>query len=107
MTLTLAAVAGFCAYLIPLYDAVVASRAAHPSARARAIPLARYLQADHDLTATRGGLPQHAVLAALAEPGRLPRPVLVEPGRLAAPDGSVWRPGPDHRPDLSRSPPAR
>jgi hypothetical protein len=100
-------VAGFFAYLIPLYDAVLAAPAAQPSVRARAVPLARYLQADHDLTATRGSLPRLAVLAAAVEPGRLPRPALVEPRRLDDPDGPGWRPTPDQRPDLSRSPPGR
>lgn len=107
LLLARAAAVGFLAYLIPLYDVVLANPAAHASDRARSIPLARYLQADHDLTATRGSLPRLAVLAAAAEPPRLPQPVLVEPRRLDDPDSPGGHPRPPHRADLSRSPPGR
>jgi fermentation-respiration switch protein FrsA (DUF1100 family) len=106
LLLALAAAAGFFAYLMPLFDGALAPATAHPLDRSRATPLGRYLRADHDLTARRASLPD-LVAAAAPEPVRLARPVLVERGRLDAPDASGWRPTPGHPPDLSRSPPGR
>jgi hypothetical protein len=98
---------GFIAYLIPLWDAVLAGPAAHPLDRSRALPLGRYLQASHDLTARRGNLPHLDALAAAPAPAHVPRPSLMEVNRLDDAGAPGWHPSADHRPDLSRSPPGR
>ncbi len=103
--LALAVGIGFFAYLIPLCQTVLASPGTHPVERARATPLTRYLQADHDLTTGRASLPL-AVLAGAPEPARLLHPLL-QPGRLGDRDAPGQRSSPHARPDLSRSPPGR
>ncbi len=103
--LALGAVAGFLAYLLPLCDALLAAPA-HPLVRARGTPLARQLQADHDPSAA-GSASFLAVLGLAPDPARLPPPALGEPRRCEDRDPSGWPPDPEHRPDLSRSPPGR
>jgi hypothetical protein len=99
-------VAGILAYLLPLCDALLAAPA-HPLVRARGISLARQLQAEHDPSAAGGGASFLAVLGLAPDPARLPAPALAEPRRFEDRDRSGWPPDPDHRPDLSRSPPSR
>ncbi|MGH7265482.1 MAG: hypothetical protein ACREMB_11605, partial [Candidatus Rokuibacteriota bacterium] len=70
--LCLAALLGFLAYLIPLVPASEPGDAAHP------VPLARYLTADHDLTATRQGVFHVAVPGAPVERPGLARPARAE-----------------------------
>jgi hypothetical protein len=96
---------GFLVYLVPFWDALLAGT--HWLVRTREAPLARYLQADHDLATTRAGGPRTVIPAARAEGPRLPQPGVAVDRRPAEPGGPGVGPGPWRRPDLSRSPPER
>jgi hypothetical protein len=100
----LVAVLGAVAYILLLWDAVLAGPTAHP---ARALPLGRSLQASHDLAARRGNLPHLDAVAAVPALAYVLRPSPVEIHRLDDAGAPGWRPSAHSNPDLSRSPPGR
>jgi hypothetical protein len=102
--LSLVAGVGFLAYLVPFCDALLA---AHPVERVRGIPLARYLAADHDLAASRGGTPRLAIPADRGEGPAVLRPEAVEERQAPDPGCPSVSPSLCRRSDLSRSPPTR
>jgi hypothetical protein len=102
----LAVALGFLVYLIPLHDVSLRPSPGGPVDPARGIPLARYLEADHELTTARSGIPA-APLPAVA-PGRTAAPAASASTERLVAESVASRPRRDALgPDVPRSPPAR